>query len=74
MNGYVGGQNTFEVKGGSTNSGYKYVKNLSKSSNVFHYATCDDVDNMNEENKGYSNESRDSIIAQGYRPCQHCNP
>ena len=74
VDGYVGDRNTFVVQGGATNSGYKYVMNLSKISNVFHYATCGEVDKMNEENKGYSNDSCESIIALGYRPCKKCNP
>ena len=47
---------------------------LNKNTGVFHYSYCRDVKKMSERNKLFSNESRDKIIEQGYRPCQHCNP
>ncbi len=40
----------------------------------FHYANCFSVDDMVEENKLFSNQSRDEIIAEGYVPCQRCTP
>lgn len=40
----------------------------------FHYESCGSVKQMNESNKKYTNESRDSLIAQGYVPCKNCNP
>lgn len=40
----------------------------------FHYEGCGSVKQMKESNKKYTNESRDSLIAQGYVPCKNCNP
>lgn len=51
---------------------YTYVCNI--KSYKFHRAYCDSVDKMSEANKLYTNDSRESLIAQGYSPCQSCNP
>ncbi|MDO5540743.1 MAG: ComEC/Rec2 family competence protein [Eubacteriales bacterium] len=49
-----------------------YVCNL--NTKKFHYEYCDSVNKMKESNKKFTNESRDSLIAQGYVPCKNCNP
>lgn len=51
---------------------YKYVKNT--NSHRFHLPACDSVKDMKEKNKEYSDQSRDEIIAEGYKPCQRCTP
>lgn len=51
---------------------YKYI--LNTNSHKFHYPECKSVDRMSEQNKEYSNASRDEIIAMGYDPCKNCNP
>jgi methylphosphotriester-DNA--protein-cysteine methyltransferase len=51
---------------------YKYVKNT--SSHKFHLSGCDSVKDMKEKNKEYSNQSREEIIAEGYKPCKRCTP
>lgn len=51
---------------------YKYVKNT--SSHKFHLSGCDSVKDMKEKNKECSNQSREEIIAEGYKPCQRCTP
>ena len=56
----------------STSDSYKYV--LNTNSKKFHYPYCASVKDMKEHNKEYSNESRDEIIARGYKPCGRCNP
>ena len=48
-----------------------YVFN--KNTLVFHYANCSSVSQMNDENKGYSND-RNELISNGYKPCGRCNP
>ncbi|MCQ2449478.1 MAG: DNA/RNA non-specific endonuclease [Clostridia bacterium] len=55
-------------------SNAKYIVNISKSSMKFHYPTCGSVSQMKESNKRATNESRESLISQGYSPCQKCNP
>lgn len=47
---------------------------LNTSSKKFHAPSCNDVKRIAEKNYLESNESRDSIIANGYSPCGHCNP
>ncbi len=55
-------------------SNAKYIVNISKSSMKFHYPTCGSVSQMKESNKRATNESRESLISQGYSPCKNCNP
>lgn len=57
---------------GSGDTGVTYVCNL--NSKKFHYAYCESVNKMKESNKKITNESRESLIAQGYVPCKNCNP
>ena len=52
--------------------GYAYV--LNSNSKKFHLPSCRSAKNMNEENKLYSNDTRDSIVNQGYEPCGTCKP
>ncbi|MBR0406273.1 MAG: hypothetical protein IJI68_13890 [Eggerthellaceae bacterium] len=49
-----------------------YVLNV--KSKKFHYPTCSSVDQMKPENRSDSYETREEIIAKGYKPCQNCNP
>ena len=53
-------------------SGYSYI--LNKKTGAFHYPDCRDVNKMNEENKIYSYDNRQTIIDNGYHPCGHCHP
>lgn len=68
----IGGTEETTPSTGETTA--RYVININPQSNKFHYASCRDVKRMSEENKLFSNESRDTIISWGYSPCQHCNP
>lgn len=56
----------------SGNQGTTYVCNL--NTKKFHYTYCDSVNKMKESNKKFTDESRESLIAQGYDPCKNCNP
>ena len=47
---------------------------INKNSGKFHYPDCGSVDDMSEENKVYSNESRDKLMKEGYSPCGNCRP
>lgn len=47
---------------------------LNTSTMVFHRPTCRDVKRIAPQNHSTSSASRDSIIADGYRSCGHCNP
>ena len=56
----------------SSSNTIQYI--LNKKSKKFHYPECSSVAQMSESNKIYSNESRDTIIEKGYKPCGNCNP
>lgn len=47
---------------------------LNTSTHVFHRPSCRDVKRIAAQNYATSSESRDSIIARGYRSCGHCSP
>lgn len=64
-----GDQNEQEASG---SAGTTYVCNL--NTKKFHYPYCDSVNKMKESNKKFTDESRESLIAQGYVPCRNCNP
>lgn len=51
---------------------YQYVINV--RSGTFHSPLCTNLEKMNEENKTYSSESKEELIAQGYHPCSNCLP
>ena len=57
---------------GSIPEGTTYILNL--NTKKFHRLTCDDVNDMKEKNKGYTNKTREEIINDGYSPCKHCKP
>ena len=58
---------------GKSQSGTKnYV--LNTNSKKFHLPDCVDVGKMKKENRQNVRASRDQLIADGYEPCQHCNP
>lgn len=56
----------------SVQSSSSYI--LNKNTHKFHYPSCSSVNSMAEKNKIYFNGTRDQVIAQGYKPCQRCNP
>lgn len=47
---------------------------LNTSSKVFHLPSCSSTKKMKESNRLSSTESRDSLIAAGYKPCGNCKP
>lgn len=49
-----------------------YVGN--KNTKKFHYPGCKSVKQMKESNRVFFTETRDEIIAKGYKPCGNCNP
>ncbi len=51
---------------------YNYVCNT--NTNKFHFPYCGSVDQMKEENRLFTNLSREELIADGYQPCGSCNP
>ena len=50
----------------------KYV--LNTNTKKFHYPSCGSAGRIAAKNYAESNESRDSLIAQGYSPCGNCDP
>ena len=53
-------------------SSTKYV--LNTNTKKFHYPSCGSASRIAAKNYAESNESRDSLIAQGYSPCGNCDP
>ena len=51
---------------------YSYVCNT--NTKKFHYPDCRSVSQMKEENRLYTDKSRDELLAEGYEPCGGCNP
>jgi DNA-entry nuclease len=47
---------------------------LNTNTNKFHYPECDSVPKIKDKNKKEVEATREEIIAQGYEPCQNCNP
>ena len=50
----------------------KYV--LNTNTKKFHYPSCGSAGRIAAKNYAESNQSRDSLIAQGYSPCGNCDP
>ena len=57
---------------GEDSEEYKYVCNT--NTKKIHYPKCNSVNQMKEENRLYTNLSREELIAQGYEPCGNCHP
>ncbi len=47
---------------------------INTNTHVFHSPSCQSVSTMKESNKQYYTGSHEELEAQGYRPCQNCNP
>ena len=56
----------------STNATTTYV--LNTNTNKFHRTNCREVSKIKAANKKVVTASRASIVAQGYKPCQVCDP
>lgn len=59
-----------ETEGNS--SAEKYVVN--NSSKKFHRANCSCVDNIPLKHRRYDSGSKESLIADGFLPCENCKP
>ena len=51
---------------------YSYIAN--KNTHKFHKPECEGVKDMKEKNKWYFDGDRESLIEEGYKPCQRCKP
>lgn len=51
---------------------YQYVLNL--NSKAFHLPDCPSVEQMKEENRRFSSETREQLLEMGYHPCGGCRP
>jgi len=47
---------------------------LNTNTMKFHYPYCGSATSMKESNKKETNETREELISQGYKPCGSCNP
>ena len=47
---------------------------LNTSSMKIHKPKCGSVETIKEENRKYTNLTREELIAQGYEPCGRCKP
>lgn len=57
----------------SITTGMDYIAN--KNTRKFHYPGCSSVKKMSEKNKEFFYDvTRDSMIEQGYDPCENCDP
>ena len=57
---------------GSTEQEFQYVCNT--NTKKFHTPSCNSVEQMKEENRLFTNLSRDELLAEGYEPCGNCRP
>ena len=60
------------ASGIAADSAQDYV--LNTNTKKFHYPSCSSVEDMKPQNRKDVHESRDKIIADGYKPCKRCNP
>lgn len=73
-----GDTETADLQGNEAQAGqvstesWKYILNI--RSMKIHYPHCSSVEQMSEKNKGYSNLSKEELVAQGYEPCGNCKP
>lgn len=51
---------------------FTYVINT--NSGKFHYPNCSSAKKISDENRSEYTGTRDELIAQGYDPCERCNP
>lgn len=63
---------TRQMPAQETESSFQYVCNT--NTKKFHYPDCNSVAQMKEENRLYTDLSRDDLLAQGYEPCGNCKP
>ena len=47
---------------------------LNRNTGKFHKPSCSSVEQISEENREYTDKSREEIIEAGYEPCKRCNP
>ncbi|MGN0984674.1 MAG: ComEC/Rec2 family competence protein [Gemmiger sp.] len=47
---------------------------LNTHTKKFHYPDCASVEQMNDENKAFSDASREELLASGYSACGRCRP
>lgn len=47
---------------------------LNRNTGKFHLPSCSSVEEMSEENREYSDKSREELIEAGYEPCKRCKP
>ena len=67
--GGLGSQNTETEK---SENQEEYV--INSNTRKFHKTSCGSVEQMQEENRVYSSQSRQELIEGGYEPCQRCRP
>lgn len=58
--------------GNTGSNGENYI--LNTNTRKFHRRECKSADSIREENRKKCYTSRDTLIAEGYSPCQRCNP
>lgn len=51
---------------------FTYVINT--GSGIFHYPSCSSAKRISDANRSEYNGTREDLIAQGYTPCERCNP
>lgn len=62
------------TSGSQTDTGQEYQYVCNTNTKKFHSLGCDSVTQMKEENRLFTNLSRDELLAEGYEPCGNCRP
>lgn len=47
---------------------------INTGSGIFHYPSCSSAKRISDANRSEYTGTRDDLIAQGYTPCERCNP
>ena len=47
---------------------------INANTKKFHKPSCSSVEQMSEDNRQYTEESREKLIEEGYEPCKRCQP
>lgn len=63
-----------EAQGQTSEADDEFSYILNTRSMRFHLPSCDSVPTISAKNKAGSNETREELIAQGYKPCGSCQP
>ena len=67
-------QNKINITDGNVTTTETNTYILNDNTKKFHKPTCSSVKQMNDENKKEWNGNRETLLNQGYSPCDNCHP